>query len=274
MTFDALERSLRDGPPDESGYEAGPKDVGALAGSEPEGSFMTVERVEHVELGHPRRAVSPSFSFVSGLALALAIAVGGVVLVGSLNVSGPGDQQTPQPSSPPPSRFTLTIPSLTETFVSPRNGFTISYPAGWSVRPATKSWPPDIFLPLGNPAFDQLRRPGEAELNVASQPLAAGQTEADWLASFFHPFQGAAPCGTVPADSPRLAIDGRSGYLVNAGCLMPADRTFSVPDVQYRAIVIADGRVYDVRLDGNIDRAYFDAIVATIRLDPASAVDP
>ena len=270
MTFDALERSLRDGPPDESGYAADPIDAGARDGSEPESSLMTVERVGRV----PTRAASPTFSVVPALALALAIAVGGIVFLGSLNRTGPGDQQTPQPSPPTPSTSTLTIPPLTETFVSPRNGFSVSYPGGWSVRPATESWPPDIFLPLGNPAFDQLHRPGEAELNVASQPLAAGQTEADWLASFFHPYQGAAPCGTAPADSPRLAIDGRSGYLVNTGCPMPADRTFSVPDLQYRAIVIADGRVYDIRLDGNIDRAYFDAIVATIRLDPSSALDP
>ena len=266
MTFDALERSLREGPPDESGYAAGRIDTGAPARSKPVGSTMTVERVGRV----PTRAVFPTFSVVSALALALAIAVGGIVFLGSMNGSGPGGQQTPQH---PPSGSTLSIPPLTRTFVSPRNGFTVSYPAGWSVRPATKSWPPDIFLPLGNPAYDQFQRPGEAALNVASQPLAAGQTEADWLASFSHPYQGAAPCGTAPADSPRLAISGRSGYLVDAGCPMPADTNFSNPDLRYRAIVIADGRVYDISLHGNVDRAYFDAIVATIRLDPASAAD-
>ena len=269
MTFDALERSLRDGPPDESGYAAGPIAAGAHAGPEAESSFMTVERIGRV----PTRAASPTFSAVSALALVIAISVGGVVFLGYLNRSGPGDRQTPQPTSPAPSGSTVTIPPLTETFVSPRNGFSVSYPAGWSVRPATESWPLDIFLPLENPALDKLQRPGEAELNVASQRLAVGQTEAEWLDAFFHPFEGAAPCGTLPADSPRLAIDGRTGYLVNDACPMPADREFSVPDLQYRAIVIADGRVYDIRLDGNIDRAYFDAIVATIRLDPSSALD-
>ena len=71
-----------------------------------------------------------------------------------------------------------------------------------------------------------------------------------------------------------MTIDGHSGYLVNAGCPMPADETFSMPDIQYQAIVIADGRVYDIELDGNVDRSYFDALVATIRLDPSSAIDP
>ena len=269
MSFDALERSLRDGPPDESGYAAGMIDAGAPAGPEAESSFMTVERIGRV----PTRAASPTFSAVSALALLIAISVGGIVFLGYLNRSGPGDQQTPQPTSAVPSASTLAIPPLTETFVSPRNGFTVSYPAGWSVRPATDIWPSDIFLPLGHPAFDSLQQPGEAELNVASQRLAVGQTEAEWLDAFFHPFQGAAPCGTLPDKSPRLAIDGRTGYLVTDACPMPADRQFSVPDLEYRAIVIADGRVYDIRLHGNIDRAWFDAIVATIRLDPSSALD-
>jgi hypothetical protein len=270
--FDALEASLRAGP-DESGFAAGPFDVNARVREEPEPSFMTIERVGRVELRRPGRAASLSFSVVSALALALAIAVGGFVILGDVNRSGPGVRQTPA-SSPSASGSAVLIPALTETFVSIRNGFSVDYPAGWSVRPATKSWPADIFLPLGNPAYDELQRRGEAALNVASQRLAAGQTEADWLASFFHPYQGPDPCGTAPADSPRLQIDGHSGYLVDVGCPMPADRTFSVPDLQYRAIVIADGRVYDIRLDGNVDRAYFDAIVATIRLDPSSAVDP
>ena len=150
----------------------------------------------------------------------------------------------------------------------------MNYPTGWSVRSATKSWPADIFLPPGNPAFDELQRPGEAMLNVASQRLAAGQAETDWLASYAHPYLRWSACGTMPADAPRLTIDGHSGYLVASGCPMPADRKFSVPDLAYRAIVIADGRVYDFQLDGNVDRAYFEAILATVRLDPPSAIDP
>jgi len=270
MTFDALERSLREGPPDEAGYAAGPVGAGASAGTEPDGSFMAVERVGRVRT----RADLPTFSVVSALALVLAIAVGGIVFLGYMNRFGPGARQTPGPSSPAPNGSTVTIPALTETFVSPRNGFTVSYPAAWSVRPATESWPADIFLPPGNAAFDELQRQGEAMLNVASQRLAEGQTEADWLASFADPFMRWSTCPTTPADAPRLPIDGHSGFLVDAGCPMPADRQFSVPDLRYRAIVFADGRVFDVQLDGNVDRAYFDAIAATIRLDPSSAVDP
>ena len=35
-----------------------------------------------------------------------------------------------------------------------------------------------------------------------------------------------------------VTIDGHSGYLVSAGCPMPADETFSTPDIQFQAIVI------------------------------------
>jgi hypothetical protein len=271
--FHALERSLRDGPPDESGYIPGPIEVGR--GARPDSALpaVTLERVRPVDIGRPprRRSLSSSFSFIVSIAVAMALVVGGLAVFYRLGGIGAGENRTPSPSSA--ATGPAVVAPLTETFVSPRNGFSVRYPAGWSVKPATKSWPAEIFLPLGNSAFDELQRAGEARLVVASQRLGAGQTDADWLAAFHHPYPGAAPCGTAPSASPRVTIDGHSGYLVAVGCPMPADSTFSTPDIQFQAIVIADGRVYDIELDGNVDRSYFDALVATIRLDPASAID-
>jgi hypothetical protein len=37
---------------------------------------------------------------------------------------------------------------------------------------------------------------------------------------------------------------------------------------------LAGSRVYLVKLDGNVDRAYLDAVLATKQLDPSSAIDP
>lgn len=273
--FHALERSLRDGPPDESGYIPGLIEVGRGAPPDPALAAVTLERVRPVDIGHPprSRSLSSSFSFIVSIAVAMALVVGGLAVFDRIGGMGAGDQHTPSPSSSAATGPAIVVPLLTETFVSPRNGFSVRYPAGWSTKPATKTWPADIFLPLGNPAFDELQRAGEARLVVASQLLGAGQTDADWLAAFAHIYQGSAPCGTAPSASPRLTIDGHSGYLVNVGCPLPADSTFSTPDIRFRAIVIADGRVYDIQLDGNVDRSYFDALVATIRLDPASAID-
>ena len=88
------------------------------------------------------------------------------------------------------------------------------------------------------------------------------------------PYQSGAPCGTDPAHSPRLPIGGVSAWLVEAGCPLPADNTFSAPDVRYTAFAFAGGRVYLVSLDGAVDLRWFEDISATIRLDPASAIDP
>jgi hypothetical protein len=212
--------------------------------------------------------------------LAVALAVGGIAILGQRDPSGvvnPSPSASPRPSPDPrnlPSFAAFPIPALTETFVSPRNGISIGYASTWTVRPATVSWPPNVYLPFGNPALDQLQRLGDVGVLVASQRLARGQTEAQWLASFFVPYPTASPCAIAPIDSPRIEIDGRMGYLDMAGCPTPADSAFSVPDVQYEAFVFAAGRVYQIGLHGRVDRPYFDAIVATIHLDPASALDP
>lgn len=270
--FHALERSLRDGPPDESGYVAEAVDVTLAAQPERELSVLTLERVRRAQFGRRSRTRAPSLSFVTVLAIGVVVAFGGLVAIARLGQIGAGAEPTPYPSGSPSGPAVL-IPPLTETFESPRNGFSVDYPSGWSVRPATKAWPQDFFLPLGNPALDELKKEGEARLNVASQPLGAGETEAEWLASYAHAYQGSKPCGTTPATSPTLAIDGHTAYLVTDGCPMSADQHFSSPDVAYGAVVVAAGRVYEITFDGNVDRAYFDAIAVTIRLNPASAVD-
>jgi hypothetical protein len=273
--FHALERSLRDGPPDESGYVAGPLALGQGLGEEQATAFGTLERVRRGDLPRPPRTMRPSLDVVTVLALAVVVVFGGLGALGLLSRWGTGGLQTPYPSLPPSADGSgIVVPSMTETFTSTRNGFSVRYPAGWSVKAATTSWPADIFLPIGNSALDELKQPGEARLTAASQRLGPAQTEDEYLASFARPYQGSHPCGSAPSVSPRVPIDGHSGYLVAAGCPAPADSKFSVPDIQFQALVIADSRAYEITLDGNVDRAYFEAILATMRLDPSSAIDP
>lgn len=40
------------------------------------------------------------------------------------------------------------------------------------------------------------------------------------------------------------------------------------------AFAFAGDRVYQITLDGDVDKPYFEALLATIKLDPASALDP
>ena len=147
------------------------------------------------------------------------------------------------------------------------------HPAGWVIRPATAAWPLNIFLPVGNPGLDELTRPGVARLVVASQRLGTGQTEDDWLAAYFHPYQGGLTCGGDRSTWPRLPISGASGYLDADACGWPADERVSEPDVWFDAIVFSGGRVYQIGLDGNVDLAYFKAVLAEVTLDPSSAID-
>jgi len=42
----------------------------------------------------------------------------------------------------------------------------------------------------------------------------------------------------------------------------------------YAVYLVVGGRAYDFLLDGAVDPAYLEAIMATVTLDPASAVDP
>ena len=71
-----------------------------------------------------------------------------------------------------------------------------------------------------------------------------------------------------------MTVDGASGYLDIEACSLPADTGFSTPDRLYDLIVFSGGRVYEIGLDGVVDRGYFEAILATMHLDPASAMDP
>jgi hypothetical protein len=256
-----LERSLREGPPDEADYRAESLMVGNRVALGQGADATATGRVRGLRTTPRFRLVLPG-SYLAAI-LVIAIAGGGLVLLGKVG----------QPAASRPVAPGVTIPALTETFSSPRNGFSVRYPAGWSVTPATATWPPNTFLPLGNPALDDLERKGAARFVAASQPLVGGQTEAAWLAAFVNPFKGPIVCATDPATSPRIAIGSMSGYLDTNGCALPADTKFSSPDLEFSAIVFAGGRAYRFSLDGVVDLAYFKAVLATIALEPSRAVD-
>lgn len=267
----ALERSLREGPADEGGYRAEAIAFDAVAPGR-----STVERSGGPSVRLRRRSSGQNsvFSFAGTVAILLVLLIGGVAAIQRLGQFGSG--QSPLPSaigSPGVSASPIPIPALTETFTSPRNGFSVRYPANWTTKAATTSWRPGTWLPLGNSALDELQLRGTARLVVASQRLAAGQTEASWLASFIQPnYLGT--CTGDRASWPRLTVDGQLGYLDVEACPVAADRKISSPDLLYDVIVFSGDRWYEIALDGVVDRAYFEAILSAIRFDPASAIDP
>lgn len=276
-----LERSLRDGPPDEVGYR--PRMVAPPLGSRTPEVNQTVP-VQRITGGTSLRRIGsvPAWQYL-GAVLIVAVTIAAFGIVRTRLQTGVAGTGSPSPSagSPGPSlpsssdspSLPIVIPPMTQTFVSARNGFSVRYPDGWTVTTATAAWPANAFLPYGHPALDTLARPGEARLMVASQALANGQTEDEWLRAFFRPYTAGGPCGGDRATWPRLEVDGVSGYLDMADCPVPIDSRISDRDVGFDALVFAGGRVYQIGFDGDVDLAYFKVILATVRLDPAKATN-
>jgi hypothetical protein len=263
-----LERSLREGPADEGGYRAEAVDFSADAYVQWRRGLRAWR--SSVRLGRRSPGTSPLFASLDSVAILLVVIFIGFVLLQRTIPGGSGVSPLPIERA---SASPIPIPVLTETFVSTRNGFSVRYPVGWSTKAATTSWRPNTFVPIGNSALDELKLQGVARLVVASQRLEAGQTEASWLASFGQAYYFQR-CSGDRAAWPRVTVDGRAGYLDLNGCPLPADASFSTPDVAFDVIVFAADRVYRIGLDGAVDLGYFEAILATVRLDPASAVDP
>jgi hypothetical protein len=264
----SLERSLREGPADEGGYRAEAIDFGTDAHVQSRLGLRAGR--SPVRLGRRSPRTRPVLAWLDSVAILLVVILGGFVVLQRTIPGGSGASPSPteRPSASP-----IPVPSLTETFVSTRNGFSVRYPAGWSTTDATTSWLPNTMVPFGNLALDELKLPGVARLVVASQRLDAGQTEASWFASFGQDYYLRRCSGDRAAWS-RVTVDGRSGYLDLNACPLPADASLSKPDVAFDVIVFAPDRVYRIGLDGAVDLGYFEAILATVRLDPASALDP
>ena len=147
------------------------------------------------------------------------IAIGALGLAGCGSAASPsvGERQTAAPTlSPRPSASqsaaAATPPASTEAFTSARNGFSISYPAGWMTRPATEPWTkdvPDFMSPAGDIFHDPVR---EADLwiSVASQPIGAS-TPDQWAAEKLAFDDG------CTASKP-ITVDGATGVIGADGC--------------------------------------------------------
>jgi hypothetical protein len=200
----------------------------------------------------------------------LAIAAVAVVAVGILGIyaldpGGVGRRTTPAPTltstlAPTPSGTATSAPtstgaiSLTQSFTSTTNGFSISYPAGWQVRPATEPWMTGI--PFGGSlTWDNFNDGSTSHfVGVASQPLA-GLGFDQWAAQYVtHADWG----DTCAPGTESVTIDGTIGLLA-IHC--PDDDVFS-------AFVAAADRGYIVVGLGLPSRAHFAAILETLRLSP------
>jgi hypothetical protein len=227
-----------------------------------------------------RRASRVPWRFPSMTTFAkVAIAAVAVIAVGTVGVialrpAGTGTVgSAPSPTPPPTPAPTLaptpspTVapsqpPPLTGSFTSSIHGISLSYPAGWSTRPATEPWTTEPRPLFSDPNVDILHDPvldDHLSVGVASQPLA-GKAGDQWAADFL--------AGEVCGPTEPVTIDGAAGLLSEGQCTIAA--------------VASDGRGYFVWLlrsddepwlDQVYDRAWFEQLLATVDLRPEDAVD-
>jgi len=217
----------------------------------------------------PWRMPDPMNRFAAiGLGTA-AVVVALVVGMQVLRPSAPGGVGSASSPTPAPTATTAPSPSpapvtsLTQSFASTMHGFSVSYPGGWIARPATEPWTDrPAIAEFDNPGLDVLRDPVLADhlfLNIASRPI--GDTApADWMAQ---QMSGYGCTATEP-----IAVDGVTGRIGTNDC-----------DI---AAVTTAGHGYVIQLTKSnddppavaaYDRAWFEDVLATVKLHPEDAVD-
>lgn len=163
----------------------------------------------------------------------------------------------------------VTIPALDTTFTAAWNGFSVRYPADWTVRPATAVWEASNSpLFLGSPKLDELLG-ATARFSAASQPLLEGWTEQGWYDSFF----GYPPECVGFEGEPRteIVVNGRTWRIYYDGCPLP--NALVEGGVVFGAVIVVDGRGYDVALDGAVNREFFQATLSTVTLAAAGTAE-
>jgi hypothetical protein len=173
-------------------------------------------------------------------------------------------EAAPIPTMPP-------APALPNTFTSRRNGFSIRYPDGWETHDATGPLTVPV-APEGDPAWDTVQSP-DLRLSIASRPLDPGMSDDEW-ARLFCMWAGTSwspPCAEVPGAWEPVDIGSHTGWLATNG---DSAGGYPAPESRmFTATVVDGGRAYQVWLEGPAERSLFDAILASMELDPASAVD-
>lgn len=204
---------------------------------------------------------------VSRLAGAVMFAAFAGLLAGCATSTGPGTGAGGGASpTVPASPTALTFPALTETFTSAVNGYSVGYPAGQHITAATAPAPVGVHTWDGNlPYMDNfLDSFGTGFLTATSAAIPTGTSPERWVADELaaHLLTGSAfpDCAKTMTTEP-VVVDGAAG-VIDTHCA----------SVDLGAIVTSGGRAYliDLRADPP-DKAWFQKILATVRLKPGNA---
>ncbi len=155
-------------------------------------------------------------------------------------------------------------------FTSRVHGYDVTYPPGWRVLPATTAW--SAGKDEGAPGVaDQFSSPDGGQINVWSQALPAGTSDARWITGYL-PASGevAMPaCFPAPGAWEPVLVDGHRGGIFGGdyGCSFTA------------VVVIVDKRAYLIKafpVAGHVttaifDRHVLDGFLGSLRLHPEQA---
>jgi hypothetical protein len=162
----------------------------------------------------------------------------------------------------PPSAAPTPIPLLTATFSSPTMGYSVRYPANWTVSPATALWLPASPNFWDDPVGDRLEG-DNAGFRGTSQALAKGQTADSWLKDYF----GSGPsCG----DHEQVPVGNQFGTIGLNGC----GGLGRLGGLVFDLALVVGGRGYDFTMEGAVDHRFFLAMLATVTFSPKSATLP
>jgi hypothetical protein len=202
-------------------------------------------------------------------AVVVALVVGMQVLRPSAP-GGVGGAPSAAPS-PTPARTGTTAPSqsptsatpLSQSFTSTMHGFSVSYPGGWVARAATEPWTDrPAVAEFSNPGLDVLQDPVLGDhlfLNIASRPIG-DTTPADWMA------QQLSGYGCTATDP--IAVDGVTGRIGANDCDIAA-----VTTAGHGYLIQLTKSSDDPPAVAAYDRAWFEDVLATVKLHPEDAVD-
>ena len=154
---------------------------------------------------------------------------------------------------------------LGRRYTSTRNGYSVAIPSEWATLQATRPWPAStVPYPLGEGMLDLLT--GDNVMLVgASQPIAPAVSDADWVQRELGlPGNSTCDAGQSPEQVPVGNVTGTMSD--QRACHLDGSRWFDI-------LVAVGGRGYDLTFIGNVTRDEVLLVLATVSLDPASAID-
>jgi hypothetical protein len=165
-------------------------------------------------------------------------------------------------ASSSPASSPMPIPTLAKTFMSPTMGYSVKYPASWTVTLATQSWAMGHTSFWDTPDGDRLEG-DSAGFRGTSQALAPGQSAPQWIAEYI---STSLPCGSQE----QVPVGDQVGTIDLNDCPSDPDHGGHVGRI-FDIAVVAGGRGYNFTMEGRVDRAFFLAMLATVTFSPQTA---